>query len=162
MRSAFPQSSNKQHGKFHTTYVHGIEANDPDPTDPDSTLIVSLKQSLEAEQENEQLVQYTQKLEEENAKLRGLLATSFQPDIIESQVQLIMNSARSAYHGPDTVDHFQLGYSFSINHVISELHTHAPDVFRLFNLIGKVEHHEDSEHTKVAQLQISFITVEPS
>lgn len=77
VRSAFRQSSNKQHGKFHTTYVHGIEANNPDPTDPDSTLIVSLKQSLEAEQEkNEQLVQYTQKLEEENAKLRGLLATA--------------------------------------------------------------------------------------
>ena len=61
-----------------------------------------------------------------------------------------MNSAHSAYHGPDTVGHF---YSFSIDHVISELHTHAPDVFRLFNLIGKVERHEDSEHTKVAQLQ---------
>ena len=62
----------------------------------------------------------------------------------------MMNLARSAYHGPDTVDHF---YSFSIDHVISELHTHASDVFRLFNLIGKVERHEDSEHTKVAQLQ---------
>ena len=58
----------------------------------------------------------------------------------------MMNSARSAYHGPDTVGHF---YSFSIDHVISELHTHAPDVFRLFNLIGKVERHEDSEQLKL-------------
>ena len=62
----------------------------------------------------------------------------------------MMNSARSAYHGPDTVDHF---YSFSIDCVISELQTHAPDIFRLFNLIGNVDRHEDAEHTKVAHLQ---------
>ena len=37
--------------------------------------------------------------------------------------------------------------------MISELHTHAPDVFRLFNLIGNVDRHEDAEHTKVTQLQ---------
>ena len=51
VRSAFPRSSSKQHGKFHTTYVHGIEANESDPADPDSTLIVNLKQSLEAEKD---------------------------------------------------------------------------------------------------------------
>lgn len=151
VRSAFPQSSSKQYGKFHTTFVHGIEANEPDPANPDSTLIVSLKQSLEAEKEkNEQLVLSSRKLEEENAKLRGLLATAFQPDIIESQVQSMMNSSCSAYHGPDTIEHF---YSFSIDRVISELHTHAPDVLRLFSLIGNVYRHDDAEHTKVAQLQ---------
>ena len=107
VRNAFPQSSSKQHGKFHTTYVHSIKANEPSPTDPDSTIIASLKQSLEAEKEkNAQLVLNSQKLEEENAKLRGLLATAFQPDIIENQVQSMMTSACSAYHGPDTVDHF--------------------------------------------------------
>ena len=62
----------------------------------------------------------------------------------------MMNSARSAYHGPDTVDHFN---SFTIDRVISELNTHAPDVFRLFNLIGNVDHHEDANNTKIAQLQ---------
>ena len=151
VRSAIPQSSSKQHGKYHTTYVHGIEANEPDLADPDSTLLVSLKQSLEAEKaKNDQLVLNTRKLEEENATLRGLLAIAFQPHVIESQVQSMMNSARSAYHGPDTVDHFN---SFSIDHVISELHTHAPDVFRLFNLIGNVDRHEDADNTKIAQLR---------
>jgi hypothetical protein len=149
VQSAFPQSSSKQHGKYHTTYVHGIEANEPDHADP--ILLASLKQSLEAEKaKNEQLVLNTLKLEEENAKLRGLLATAFQSDVIESQVQSMMNLGRSAYHGPDTVDHF---YSFSIDHVISELHTHAPDVFRLFNLIGNVDRHEDAENSKTAQLR---------
>ena len=62
----------------------------------------------------------------------------------------MMNSARSAYHGPDTVDHFN---SFSIDYVISELHTHAPDVFRLFNMIGNVDHREDADNTKIAQLR---------
>ena len=151
VRSAFPQSSSKQHGKFHTTYVHGIEINEPDPADHESPLMASLKQSLQSEKEkNQQLVLHTRKLEEENAKLRGLLETAFQPDVLVSQVQLMMNSARSAYHGPDTADHF---HSFSIDHVISELHTHAPDVFRLFNIIGNADRHEDAEHAKVAQLQ---------
>ena len=150
VRSAFPQSSSKQNGKFHTTYVHGIEINEPDPADHESPLMASLKQSLQSEKKNQQLVLRTRKLEEENAELRGLLETAFQPDVLVSQVQLMINSAHSSYHGPDTADHF---HSFSIDHVISELHTHAPDVFRLFNIIGNADRGEDAEHAKVAQLQ---------
>ena len=118
------QSLSKQRRKFHTTYVHSIETNKPDPADPDSTLLVSLKQSLEG---RTSYWFWTLKIWRKRQVKRSL-----------------SNSHPARYHRVEsswwwiqlivliTVDHF---YSFSIDHVISELHTHAPDVFHLTWLV---------------------------
>ena len=53
------------------------------------------------------------------------------------------------YHGPDTLQHFQ---SFSLDEVLCEIRTHAPEVLRLLQLIGKPDRHDDSEAARVSQI----------
>ena len=59
------------------------------------------------------------------------------------------------YHGPDSVAHFD---SFLIDGVISELRTHCPDVFQLFNALGRIERRDDPRSAQVALLR-SLLTI---
>ena len=150
VNTAFPQSFKKQHGRSRNSYIHGIEVNESDPTGPSSSLIL-LKESLDSEKKrNEQLLLHIKHLEQHIAELEHRQSTAFWPDVIDSQVQQVMNPSHSVYHGPDTLEHF---HSFSVDGVISELRTHAPDVFRLFNLIGKSDRHDDPENARITQLK---------
>ena len=47
-----------------------------------------------------------------------------------------------SFHGPDTVDHF---HSFSLDTVIAELHTPAPDVVELFQQLAKGDRFKDDD-----------------
>ena len=150
VRAAFPLSESKQHGKSHHRYIHGIEISVSDPTDLTAT-ITFLKESLEMEKmKNEQLQLPGKHLEQHITELKDLQSTAFWPDVIDSQIHQAMNPTHSVYHGPDTLDHF---HSFSVDGVISELRSHAPDVFRLFSLIGKTDGHDDSDIATVTQLK---------
>ena len=150
VRAAFPQSESKQHGRSHNRYIHGIEENKCESTGSSVQLL------LEAERKkNEELISRVQHLERENADLRCAV---LQPDVLDSQLQALMNSSHSAYHGPDTVPHFE---SFSVDSVITELRTHCPDVFRLLNTLGRVDRCEDPSNAQVTQLKsiISLLTL---
>lgn len=143
VRAAFPQSESKQHGRSHSHYIHGIEENEIQPTDHASTMSL-----LEAERKkNEELVSRVQHLEQENAELR---CAALQPAVLESQLQQMMNPSHPVHHGPDTVAHFDC---FSIDGVINDLRSHCPDVFRLFNTLGKVDRCDDPSSTQVTQLK---------
>lgn len=142
--AAFPQSESKQHGRSHSRYIHGIEENQCEPTESSSSAMVL----LEAERrKNEALLSRIRHLEQEKAELR---LAALQPDVLENQLQQVMNPSCSVYHGPDGVAHFD---SFLIDGVISELRTHCPDVFRLFNVLGKVEQCDDPSTAQVTQLR---------
>ena len=144
VRAAFPRSESKQHGRSHSRYIHGIEEIQCEPTESSSSAMML----LEAERKkNEVLLSRIRHLEQENAELRR---AALQPDILENQLQQVMNPSRSVYHGPDSVAHFE---SFSIDGVISELRTHCPDVFQLFNALGKVERCDDPSTAQVTQLR---------
>ena len=56
----------------------------------------------------------------------------------------------STAHGADTLEHFD---SFSIDGVISEIRTYAPDLLHLLHVIGWVDRHENPDISRVAQLQ---------
>ena len=70
----------------------------------------------------------------------------------------MLNPSRMVYHGPDTLEHF---HSFSVDEVLSEVRTHAPDVLRLFQLIGKSDRHDDPESARVSQITLmsSMVTL---
>lgn len=103
---------------------------------------------LEAERnKNEELLSRVQHLERENAELRR---AALQPAVLESQLQQLINPTHPVYHGPDTVAHFEC---FSIDGIIDDLRTHCPDVFRLFNTLGKVDRCDDLSSTQVTQLK---------
>ena len=56
----------------------------------------------------------------------------------------ILDARHQVYHGPNTVENF---HNFSIESVISELRNHAPDVFQLLQLLGKISDQESEGHT---------------
>ena len=56
----------------------------------------------------------------------------------------ILDVRHQVYHGPNTVENF---HNFSIESVISELQNHAPDVFQLVQLLGKMSDQENEGHT---------------
>ena len=137
VHSAFPESTTQKHGKSRHMYVHGIDVSELDTTS--SQLQV------------EELQSYIKKLEEKIANLKQLQQATVLPETIDTEVQRMLNPSLAAYHGPDTLDHFQ---AFSINSVIKEVHTHSPELFRLLQLIGKSDRHDNPESRQVSQLKI--------
>ena len=120
IQAAFPHSVSKIQGKAHHRYIHGIDINKPDTSSSDSL-------------ENEELLAYVKVLEERIAELEQAQSTAFLPNVVDSQVQRVLNPYHTVYHGPDTLQHFQ---RFSVDEVPREIHTHAPDVLRLFQLMA--------------------------
>ena len=58
----------------------------------------------------------------------------------------------SANHGPNTVNHFE---EFSIDVVIAELKRNAPDVHKLFSILGQTNRHDDGDDLKrLSQLRV--------
>lgn len=154
VRAAFPNSTSKQQGKSRSTFVHGIEesiaASSQDTCTPDHSVKV-LKESLEVEKKrNGELLMYIQQLEKQNAELVRAQSTAFWPEVIENQVAKLMNPAHCVHHGPDTLDHME---KFSLDAIITEIRAHAPDVFRLINVIGGSDRLADSDITQVTQLR---------
>ena len=58
------------------------------------------------------------------------------------QMQLLLHPSNAVFHGPDTVEHFN---NFSIDSIVSELQTKAPDVVDLFQMLSKCGQTEDEK-----------------
>ena len=145
VQAAFPQSVSKMHGKAHHRYIHGIDVNEASTSSGDSV-------------EKEELQAIVKHLEGRVAELERLQSTAIMPERVESQVMYMLNPSREVYHGPDTLQHFQ---TFSVDEVLSEIRTHAPEVLRLFQLIGKPDRHDDPEMARVSQITLmsSLVTL---
>lgn len=148
--TAFPSSESKKHGKNRHMYVHGIDLNECDPTE--SSDVHALQQSLSIEQKRVQELesQLNQMAEQHQAELEQVRSAANLSETLESQVQQLLHPSRAVYHGPDMLEHFD---SFSIDKIITEIRTYAPDLLRLLSVIGKADRHEDPEVSRVAQLQ---------
>ena len=145
VQAAFPQSVSKIHGKAHHRYIHCIEVNEPGTSSSDSL-------------EKEELQAHVKHLEGCIAELERLQSAAIMPERVESQVQCLLNPSREVYHGPDTLQNFQ---TFSVDEVLSEIRTHAPEVLHLFQVIGKPDRHDDPETTRISQITLisSLVTL---
>ena len=85
---------------------------------------------LEIEQAKTKLLQkQVQTLEARVLELERIQATSFCPELLAQQVQHVLQPGLQVFDGPDSLEHFS---NFSVDAVIAELQTNAPDVYRLF------------------------------
>ena len=50
--------------------------------------------------------------------------------------KVVTSTTNHVFHDPDTVEHFE---TFSVEKVISELQTNAPDIYRLFQNLGDIK-----------------------
>ena len=70
---------------------------------------------------------------------------------LDDQMQTLLQSNMCSFHGPDTVDHF---HRFSLDTVIAELHTAAPDVVELFQHLAKGDRFEDDDElSRIVQIR---------
>ena len=54
---------------------------------------------------------------------------------ISLEMNSIASPRHSAYHGPDTLAHF----NFSIDGIMNEFRIHAPELWKLFTIIAQAE-----------------------
>ena len=73
------------------------------------------------------------------AELENTLETQISLPVLQNQIAVVLDTRHQVYHGPNTVENF---HNFSIESVISELRNHAPDVFQLLQLLGKISDQE--------------------
>ena len=78
------------------------------------------------------------------AELENTRESQISLPILQNQMAAILDASHQVYHGPNTVENF---HNFSIESIISELRNHAPDVFQLLQLLGKISDQESEGHT---------------
>ena len=66
---------------------------------------------------------------------------------LDTQMSQLLHPSHCIFHGPNTVDHFD---ELSVDTIIRELQTHAPDLYDLFNVLGQTNRHDEADN--LAQL----------
>ena len=147
----FPMSVGKKVGEKKHKYIYGIAINPEAGGSTTASLaseVVALEQSLQHERRmKEYLWQQLQQLQQQFEELKHRQQTSLSMQQLDDQMQTLLQSNMSSFHGPDTVDHF---HSFSLDTVIAELRTAAPDVVELFQQLAKGDRFEDDD--KLSQI----------
>ena len=69
-------------------------------------------------------------------------SSALSPSTLASQMDGMISAQYSAYHGPDTIAHFN---DFSIDHLITEFKVHAPDVWQLLNILGNTDRFPEND-----------------
>ena len=129
VKSVFPCSTSRQVGKARNSHIFGIEPKEQPGPHSDST-----SQQLEQEIKlNSQLRQQVKALEERVCGLEQHLC---------GQINSLTTSNHIAYHGPDTVDHFN---GFTMAKLVEEFEQSAPDVLQLLRALGHTGTRDDDE-----------------
>lgn len=154
--TAFPNTFSRASTHDRTKHIFGLEEITDTPC----------VQSVDLEAENQRLrllvddqqlrlqemLNRIDELERQVAQLQKQLDSSVQSPSLESQVGRLLSAQNAAYHGPDTITHFN---DFSMDHVITEFKSQAPDVWQLLNNLGNTgRFSEDDEQQQLAQLRI--------
>ena len=162
IKEAFPSSQSRRF--THGNRVFGVQLKVPPVSSTSSTLSLpptdlnvdplpsllttdqSLVQQLELErQKNAQLVVKVQGLEaivrqqeQQIANMGELVSVS-----LASQLdQVVRHTTHQIHHGPDSIEHFD---AFSVEDVIRELQSDAPDVYQLFQTLGNTKRNKRSD-----------------
>ena len=61
---------------------------------------------------------------------------------LDTQMSQLLHPHHCIFHGPNTVDHFN---ELSVDGIITELSTHAPDLYELFNVLGQTSRHDEAD-----------------
>lgn len=117
IKSVFPNSTSRQVGKARKSHIFGIEPQEQ----PEPHSSPQLQQEIEF---NSRLRLQVKALEE---RVHGL------EENLAGQINSLTASNNLAYHGPDTVDHFN---HFTMAKLLEEFEQLSPDVLRLLRVLG--------------------------
>ena len=115
----FPNTTSKMFGHSRTKHVLGLEHTSEDDTVP------GLKAEVERlRQQVQQLQQRVVQLEDELLQLKSMQVPT--SAAISQEMNSIVSPRHSAYHGPDTLSHFN---NFSLDGIMNEFRLHAPELW---------------------------------
>ena len=139
IKEAFPSSQSKHFTSGNR--VLGVQWKIPPMSNPVPVLVATGQPLGELElerQKNSQLVAKVQDLEATVRQQKQQLASMVDPvSLLVGQFdQVLQHSTHQVFHGPDTVEHFN---AFSVDEVIRELKSDAPDVYQLFQSLGNTQ-----------------------
>ena len=158
--TAFPNTFSRLSTHSRTKHIFGLEEITDKPCSSDDIHSIDLEaenRRLRLQVDDQQLrLQVMQnridELERQVAQLQKHIDSSAQSPSLESQIGSLLSSQNTAFHGPDTITHFN---DFSMDHVITEFKNQAPDVWQLLNNLGNTgRFSEDNEQRQLAQLRI--------
>ena len=140
IKHQFPNTVSKKTGKNRHTYIYGLETSQQSG------------QSLQAVlTRNEVLQRQVKELELKVAELEQKCSLG---QTLDEQMQRLIDPMMISYHGPNTVDNFA---NFSLDAVMAELRTNAPDVVELLSHLARCERFEegitDSNQEHIATLR---------
>ena len=133
IKEVFPQSSSKPLEKSRHKYIFGIE---PVSCEQMSSSLVSCNHAalLELERaKNREMQERVHHLEQQ---------VSAMTDVLDQQMGSVLQHGRQVVHGPDTPERFD---TFSIDTVIAELQSNAPDLYQLVMTLAKTDRNRPSE-----------------
>ena len=153
LKSAFPCSESKPCGKSRQKHICGIQAI-PAEGDPELNVAGSLSQGLDSNPsllelepaKSELLQKQVETLEARVLELERIQSTMISPEILVQQVQHVLQPGLQVFDGPDSLEHFN---NFSVDAVIAELQTNAPDVYRLFKTLGATSRNVQSNEERI-------------
>ena len=82
------------------------------------------------------------RLEQQVAELERSQTDQLSLSTLQSQMSATLNPSYHVFHGPNTIENF---HQFSLEAVIEELRTHAPDAFQLMNALAKANDATDED-----------------
>ena len=138
IKSEFSDTVSTKKGHERNTYIYGLEK--LQPQQPEHPL----------QRENEALRRKVEELEQKVAYLekRSIVQT------VDDQMGALLDQRNVCYHGPNTIDHLS---SFSIDAVLEEMKSKAPDLVELFDHLARCERFEmEDEQGYVAQLRATM------
>lgn len=122
-------------GKSNHRYVFGLQEQPPpviQSTSHNGPSYSDLVLMLESERMKNRDLEA--KLKQKEDRVHELEMTTFSAAGLGHQLDRVTNPHFQIYHGPDSIEHFD---NFSVEHMISEVKQHAPDVLRLLSLLGR-------------------------
>ena len=128
IKSVFPLSISRPAGKSRKSHIFGIEPREQP---------VDLPNPSPLQHENSQLRQQVKALEE---RVHGL------EEQLVGQINSLTTSKNVAYHGPDTVDHFN---DFTMAKLLEEFELLSPDVLRLLRILGNTGRRDNEDDEEV-------------
>lgn len=164
----FPSSKSVKLGKQRQVYIVGVDRLElpgastsaaADSDDFSECLRSALNKNDDLQRENTILQQRVEDLQLQNDDLHEELDGLRQREhslvstaLLDSQIGRLLSSSLSVFHGPNTVEHFE---EFSVDAVIADLQTNAPDVVQLFNMLGVTHRHDDGDElVSFSQLRV--------
>ena len=141
IQEAFPNTQKQRSGREKNTYIVGIQS--PVQIHPSNPVDVLQAQNQQLTERVHQLEARIHELEEQTSQSTSLVRQEILPSMtgthpdttskIMQQMDTLLQNACQIIHGPDTPDHFP---EFTMDAVIGEVQSIAPDVYQFFAQLG--------------------------